>query len=742
MCRRSRIFATSPLTLCAYEIFRSGLKSPKDLRNLITHINPSTYAAIVPIEGCNMLELPKARADPMPKEAHGDVDPNVQRPGAHEHGLLAAIAKSVEYFTTGIASLLSVRWMRAAKQITTSILSLSSLALIGLFLALVVQGLFAHTISIQAITTTEALEKRGFTSDVAAQRLRDALVNFLRTANTKIKGTDIELQNEEPNIIVPAVNLSLDAVIATLRTFFKSDYRRNISGDITESDSKLWLRLRLNGKIFYTSSTGVNPNHPDDLFDTVARDVLLKTHPYVVASETSHTNNAKALELVNAIIDEPDVPQEDVAWSYNLKATILRNRLQYTEAIEAARKAIALDPQQANPRNTLGAILRDLAALERDPSKLEEALGQERRALELDRTFALPHEHLAESFRALSKNDDAIAELQEAIKLDPRDPVALSSYGHTLLAVGRSREARQQFLSAIDRFRKRLDDTAKHALVRASLANALMLVGHHEEARSQYNQATTDLYAMIEADSNNIAARKTLAWALQMLDRHEDAIREYHVIIKASPKDASMHLRLGNALRAAERASEAHSEYELAVTEFEKDINFQPRNVATYLNLAAALRALGKVEDAIKVYQDAAKIEPDNGVIHAYLGFTFRDAANKNDAIQQFRLACDLDPYNAAAHRALAELLESTGGAAEAIDEYRRASNLEPADASLHLDLVRLLKAVGKDEEAIAEILMLSKMDPKLFAWENGSAKTESVAPKQQFEHRPRQHRQ
>jgi tetratricopeptide (TPR) repeat protein len=595
---------------------------------------------------------------------------------------------------------------------------------------------FRHTISIQAITTTEALEKRGFTSEVAAQRLRDAIINFLRIANTKIKGTDIELQNEEPNIIVPAVNLSLDAVIATLRTFFKSNYRRNISGDITESDSKLWLRLRLNGKIFYTSSTGVNPNHPDDLFETVARDVLLKTHPYVVASETSHTNNAKALELVNAIIDEPDAPHEDVAWSYNLKATILRNRLQYTEAIEAARKAVALDPQQANPRNTLGAILRDVAALERDQSKLEEAFGQERKALEFDRTFALPHEHLADGFRALAKNDEAISELQEAIRLDPRDPVALSSYGHALLAVGRSREARQQFLSAIDRFRKRLDDAAKHALVRASLANAVMQVGHHEEARSQYNQAITDLYAMIEADPNNIAARKSLAWALQIVDRHEDAIKEYHEIIKASPKDGTMHLRLGNALRATERVSEARSEYELAVIEFEKDMNFQPQSVATHLNLAAALRAVGKVEHAINLYQEAAKIEPNNGVIHAYLGFT----ASKDNAIEQFGVACDLDPYNVAAHRALGELLETTGRVAEAIDEYRRAISLEPADALLHLNLVRLLRATGKDDEATAEILVLLKMDPKLFASENGPAKTKNIGPKPQSERQSHGH--
>jgi tetratricopeptide (TPR) repeat protein len=123
----------------------------------------------------------------------------------------------------------------------------------------------------------------------------------------------------------------------------------------------------------------------------------------MVASEISYTNNAKALDLVNEIIDEPDTPNDDLALSYNLKALILRNRLQYPEAIEAAKKAITLDPRQANPHNTLGTVLRDLATIERDQSKIEAAVVEEHIALALDKKFALPHQRLADGFRALAK---------------------------------------------------------------------------------------------------------------------------------------------------------------------------------------------------------------------------------------------------------------------------------------------------------------------------------------------------
>jgi tetratricopeptide (TPR) repeat protein len=292
--------------------------------------------------------------------------------------------------------LLSLKWIRATRRITATVLTLGSAILIALVLALVVRGLFANTISIRAITVPKALEERGFTAEVAAQRLRDAMTEYVRGASARMQGTDIELRSDEPNIVLPAVNLSLDTVISALRTFFHSSARRNISGDITDSESKLWLRLRLNGKIFYTRPVGVSPDHPEQLFDEIASKVLWQIHPYVVASEESHTNNAKALELVNSIVGDPRNPNEDIALSYNLKAIILRNRAQYDEGIKAAKKAIELDPHQANPHNTLGAILRDLGALERDQSKIEQARAEDRTAIELDQHFALPHEHLAE----------------------------------------------------------------------------------------------------------------------------------------------------------------------------------------------------------------------------------------------------------------------------------------------------------------------------------------------------------
>ena len=317
----------------------------------------------------------------MSEAAHVGENSNAQGVRADRHSPRSS------WFATAGDWLLSLKWIDATKRFTAIILSLGSTILIALILALIAQGVFANTISIQAITVPKALEERGFTAEVAAQRLRDAMTEVVTGANAKMKGTDIELQSDEPNIIVPAVNLSLDTIISALRTFFRSSARRNISGDITDSKSKLWLRLRLNGKIFYTSLIGVSPDHPEQLFDGVASKVFWQIHPYVVASGISHTDNAKALELVNMIVGEPSNPNEDVALSYNLKAIVLRNRLQYDEGIRAAKKAIELDPRQANPHNTLGAILRDLGTMNEIRAKLRKRLPKTARLLNSTKTL-------------------------------------------------------------------------------------------------------------------------------------------------------------------------------------------------------------------------------------------------------------------------------------------------------------------------------------------------------------------
>jgi hypothetical protein len=194
--------------------------------------------------------------------------------------------------------------LEAWKDISSLVWSLFWLAIVIVIVTLLAQGMMRRTISITAITVPKKLEENGFSPEVAAQRLRDAINDVVKSAKTKMKNPEIRLVGDDPNIVIPAVGLQLDTIISMMRTFFHSEYRKNISGDLTIRGEKLWLRLRLNGREFYSSADGVDPENPDRLFEGAARALLWKTQPFIVASELSFKEPAKALEKATEIIEQ------------------------------------------------------------------------------------------------------------------------------------------------------------------------------------------------------------------------------------------------------------------------------------------------------------------------------------------------------------------------------------------------------------------------------------------------------
>jgi hypothetical protein len=97
----------------------------------------------------------------MSEAAHVGENSNAQGVRADRHSPRSS------WFATG-GDWLLLKWIDATKRFTAIILTLGSTILIALILALIAQGVFANTISIQAITVPKPLEERGFTAEVAA----------------------------------------------------------------------------------------------------------------------------------------------------------------------------------------------------------------------------------------------------------------------------------------------------------------------------------------------------------------------------------------------------------------------------------------------------------------------------------------------------------------------------------------------------------------------------------------------
>jgi len=111
---------------------------------------------------------------------------------------------------------------------------------------------------------------------------------------------------------------------------------------------------------------------------------------------------------------------------------------QHKEALAAADRAAALDPDNATAHNSRGAALHHLG-------RLEEALAAYDQALALDPAYATAHSNRGFALQALGRLEDALAAYDQAVALNPDDATAHENRGIFLTATSNLDAALAEF---------------------------------------------------------------------------------------------------------------------------------------------------------------------------------------------------------------------------------------------------------------------------------------------------------
>jgi DNA-binding SARP family transcriptional activator/TolB-like protein/Flp pilus assembly protein TadD len=143
----------------------------------------------------------------------------------------------------------------------------------------------------------------------------------------------------------------------------------------------------------------------------------------------------EAVRLLERAIDEDPTSAQAYAWLSNTFGAMATNghvapEDGFRRAEVAARRALELDPNSADARSALGAILY-LRDREWDAAETEL-----RRAIELDPGLAEAHSVLANLYRALGRYEEGIPEAEEAARLDPLAPFYPANLGKLLFCAG------------------------------------------------------------------------------------------------------------------------------------------------------------------------------------------------------------------------------------------------------------------------------------------------------------------
>ena len=175
----------------------------------------------------------------------------------------------------------------------------------------------------------------------------------------------------------------------------------------------------------------------------------------------------------------------------------------------------------------------------------------------------------------------------------------------------------------------------------------------------------------------------------------DKALKEYHTLLKLDPRDAKLHLEIGDCYRRWGQIDEAITQYSRvaeqykadgfdarAVAVFKQILNLDPKRYTAYVSLSDLYQRMGLDSEALSMLQAAADAHHKEG--------------KKREALELLRRMASLDPTNTTSRLKVAELLRQEGLESDAVAEYELVVN----------ELVRqgALESVISVEERILEV--------------------------------------
>jgi len=228
----------------------------------------------------------------------------------------------------------------------------------------------------------------------------------------------------------------------------------------------------------------------------------LKTQAATALERFQAGDLAGALELGQRLSGNSELPPPSRAEMFHLEAACLHQLDQGEQAVEAVRRAIALEPTNASYLNTYGVILRKL-------KRTEQAIRSYERVMELAPNFSDVYYNCGNALNELERKLEAIARFERCLELNP-----------------------------------------KHASAHHNVANCLRDLKRIDEALDHYARS-----AELDYDNPDMHCNWGLAWQLQ--ERWDRAIDSFQTSIAQKSDHAPSHINLGSALAVQERFEEA-----------------------------------------------------------------------------------------------------------------------------------------------------------------------------------------
>ncbi len=350
----------------------------------------------------------------------------------------------------------------------------------------------------------------------------------------------------------------------------------------------------------------------------------------------------KAIGLYSrALVYDKDNPQ-----IYKNLSLAYRHKKKYKEAIENAKKSIALNPEDLNTLTLLGniyfetgnyneAIKQYNRALEISPGNppvlynLASALmkkGDEFAAVEYfkkagasDKIGEVAHRAYSRLGVLYTERNDlpaAIKYLKEAVSIRPNDPVNSYNLGIAYLKQNEKDKA-LELLSKAEKYGE------KDSQMLQNIGEAYFSLKDYNRSLALYNK-------ILSVNKRNIRILSRIAeiyYKKGELDRAYENYRKITLIEPATENARIAYLNMGNIL-------DDSLKYDEAIKAYQKALSISPKDSSAYFNIGIAYKHAGKPEKAINSWKESIRLDPENpksyiAIADYYYEKKFYDLAEK-----------------------------------------------------------------------------------------------------------------
>jgi serine/threonine-protein kinase len=348
--------------------------------------------------------------------------------------------------------------------------------------------------------------------------------------------------------------------------------------------------------------------------------------------------------------------------------------------------------QRAHQRDTVGADLREVTALQEQARWEEARVVLERAEARLDRGGP---DNLHEQLGQARHDLDLVIEL-DRIRLSRVTSGKLALY-KTKADQGYAQAFGESGLAEVhdppDMVAARVQRSAVHVALIAALDD--WAVCATEKDRRDWLLAVAR-----SADPDPHGLRDRIRDPASWEDRA--ALEELTRTMPVSAQPVPLLLALGERLEAAGGDAPA----------FLKRVQSEhPADFWANLILGDALLKAAPVE-AGGYYRAALASRPGAAVGYTALGDAFNAQNLRDEATAYYRRAMQIDPQYARGHTNLGNILKAAGEMDAAIACYRRALQVDPDYAWAHFDLANTLTEAGRREEALEHFRLFQALDP------------------------------